>query len=411
MERAIEHHVAKAKEQDECLVEEAPSLKRTASEIELLRADTLILGEEVPETSNQESKSEAAVAQTPLPIPEPLELPEAEVPALAVPSVREEVPSLAPEDGSKPKLRDSHPENIRAFVQKHMTGSCTEPLPPKEPEPVPVPEDLERPKDILDGVKPISPSEQRAERPGRGRGRGKGRGRGNGKNENEDKVEEAVRVPKAKAKARSRSSKDKKPEEVKEVAGGEVRGEKAAEDAKPKAKAKSRSRKGKAAEEVEVEKVAEGEAPGEKAAEVAKPKATAKSRSRKSEEVAIEAEIESEKKRVRSDAKKAKVEVEASSSSSKRKSDASSGVRAKAKAKSSKEEPKELSEEEVAQKAAVERKARQSRKSSAYHQAKAVALKQGKSAEEANILGRKAPCHLMIENAWFRSGLRSGRLR
>lgn len=52
----------------------------------------------------------------------------------------------------------------------------------------------------------------------------------------------------------------------------------------------------------------------------------------------------------------------------------------------------EVDEESAKAEALARRKAKQSRKSSAYHQAKSQALKEGKSAEEANVLGRKVPC-------------------
>ena len=53
-------------------------------------------------------------------------------------------------------------------------------------------------------------------------------------------------------------------------------------------------------------------------------------------------------------------------------------------------EVEEVVEEQAADQDALERKKRQSRKSSAYHRAKAVALKEGKSEEEAKALGKKA---------------------
>ena len=224
----------------------------------------------------------------------------------------------------------------------------------------------ERPSDVLARVKPIGPSVQRD---GLGRGRGKGRGRGRGRKADvEDEVpedtEEPVNEEDNEAPTRSRRKRTQPGTAVEESEGSkrsksESKGKFEADN---KRKAKPGATKG---EESAAKKVK-----AEKAAAKSNPAAKSKTRARKPKADEVEAETTDPKAENKKGVRTKKVPEDA--------------------------ENHEEVEENNKDAERLARKQKQSRKSSAYHQAKAAALKQGKTVEEANVLARTVPCLIWI---------------
>lgn len=228
---------------------------------------------------------------------------------------------------------------------------------------------MPRPDEVLAGLKPISAEEQRAGlNRGRGRGKGRGRGRGQGKETLEDsedgdiaEAEEPAKEPEAVPKRKARAKKviqQKETEEVPKVASACKRGQDA-ESSEPCAKAARPKAKAKAEAVVDPEPEAKAKA---KAKANAKPRAKAK--------------VESAPKR-----------------SAKRKADedtAEADMEVKPDAEPEPDQANIIAEERPSD-AVLARKAKQSRKSAAYHMAKKVALEGGLPPEVAKEHARAVP--------------------
>ena len=208
----------------------------------------------------------------------------------------------------------------------------------------PVPPPPEPRPDILNTVLPISPEEQRADKPkGKGRGKGRGRGRGKGRAKKTD-VEEM----------NDEADNDKENGEVENEEGGPVQ---------PLPKKASRKKSQTPAPSVPT---------GSSANAVENTKETEGGRKRKKE-----IKSENNPKKLKGGGTKATKDKKPSKATS-----------------SNSPKDKGETKTDATEQAKADRKKQISRKSSAYHTAKRVALREGKSQEEALALAKAAPRHL-----------------